>query len=373
MNYLFGLILGLISFIGWSQNAPKTYLYVGSYTSGALGDGIYVYELDPKTGQLSHIQTVDSLINSSFLVVSPQKKILYACTQTQLKTQGFISAFQINPLTGKIDLINQQPSGGRNPVHVITDATGSRVISTNYTDAGVAVFKSNPDGSLRPYEQLQEFEGSSILKGRQDQAHAHSSTLSPDGHYLFSPDLGSDQIRAFRFDTLKLLTPCAHLTLHTQPGSGPRHFTFHPNGRLAYCVEELSGTVSWYHYHQGELRPAGRSKTYQYTHPEYASADLHVSGDGKFLYVSNRKAENTLTVFKIKPRKGNLKLKSHQPTHGLTPRSFVIDPSGEFLIVANQDSNTLVTFRRNSKTGHLTKLHTTTGLTAPSSLKMIRF
>ncbi|MCH2225924.1 MAG: lactonase family protein, partial [Crocinitomicaceae bacterium] len=161
--------------------------------------------------------------------------------------------------------------------------------------------------------------------------------------------------------------------INTDKGSGPRHFTFHPNEPFAYCVEELSGTVSLYNYKNGQLSLSNTYSSYQQKQEEYASSDIHCSPDGKYLYVSNRQDENSISIFRINQNNGKLMLKTHQSTFGNIPRSFVIDPTGKYLIVANQTSNDLVIFSRNFETGLLIKIGIMTGLKSPSSLKMIKY
>lgn len=367
------ILLLLATCFVFGQNHSKTFLFVGSYTSGEKAEGIVVFDFDTETGELKEVEKEDNLINPSFLSISPNGKFLYACTETRLETHGSVSAFKIDASTGELTFLNKQTAGGRNPVHLIVHPTNKYVIVSNYTDAGISVFECNADGSLQPSSQLIEFEGSSVIKGRQDKAHIHSSNLSPDSEYVFSPDLGSDKIRAFRFDHKNLLTVVDSLTINTDKGSGPRHFTFHPNQPFAYCVDELSGTVSFYSYNNGQLSLSDTYASYEFKQEKYASSDIHISPDGKFLYVSNRQDENSISIFGINQNNGKLKLKSHQSTSGNIPRSFVIDPTGKYLIVANQTSNDLVIFSRNFETGLLTQIGKKVGLKSPSSLKMIKY
>lgn len=357
----------------FGQNISRTYLFVGSYTSGEKDEGIVVFDFDSETGELTAVEREDNLINPSYLSISPNGKFLYACTDTKLEKNGSVSAFRIDTLTGELTFLNKQSTGGKNPVHVVVSDNNEYIIVSNYTDAGISKFECNSDGSLRPLSQLIEFEGSSLIKGRQDAAHIHSCNFSPDGVYLFSPDLGSDEIRAFKFDEKNFLVSVDTLTIKTANGSGPRHFTFHPSEPFAYCVEELSGTISFYQYENGLLRLSNTYDSYENNQEEYASADIHISPDGKFLYISNRQDENSISIFKIHDKSGELTIKEHQSTYGNIPRSFVIDPTGKYLIVANQTSNELVIFSRNFETGLLTKLSVVKGLKSPTSLKMFKY
>ena len=373
MKFYITIFLAIATCLAFGQDSSKTYLFVGSYTSGEAAEGITVYDFNKDNGELNEIERVDSLINPSFIAISPNGKFLYACTETKLDRHGSISAFQIDSLTGKITFLNKQTTGGNNPVHLAVDKANKYVVVSNYTDAGISVFECNSDGSLQPYSELIEFEGSSVIKGRQDNAHIHSCNFSPCNKYVFATDLGSDKIHAFSFDYEDLLTIVDSLSINTNKGSGPRHFTFHPNKSFAYCVEELSGAVTVYTYKKGLLRLLNTYPSYEQKSEEYASSDIHVSPDGKYLYVSNRQDENSISIFGINSNNGGLTLIAHQGTYGTIPRSFVISPTGKYLIVANQTSNDLVIFRRNFKTGLLTKTSRTTGLKSPSSLKMIKY
>lgn len=352
------------------HESSKTYLFVGCFTDGQKADGIFVYDFNPASGELEEVEIEGGLVNSSFLTISPNGDYLYACTDTRLEKHGSVSAFRIDKLSGKLEFINKQPAGGRNPVHVIVDAQNEYVINSNYTDPSISIFKFNDDGSLNPYAQLIEFEGSSIIPDRQEKSHIHSSFLSPDNQYLFAPDLGADRIRVLSFDREKLLSVSNELEIITKAGSGPRHFTFHPNGKFGYSIEELSGNVSAYAYENGKLIFQDSYFSYSQESNTYGSADIHISPDGKFLYASNRTDDNTISIFEINQKNGDLTFIDHQSTFGDHPRSFVIDPSGKFLIVANMNSGSIIVFKRNEKSGLLTKTNTEIELNLPASLKM---
>ncbi|MGB0864465.1 MAG: lactonase family protein [Saprospiraceae bacterium] len=366
------VFLIFIASFAFGQDSSKIYLFVGSYTSGESSEGIAVYKLNTQTGELTEVERASNLVNPSFLTIAPNRQFLYACTNTRLKKHGSISAFKIDTLTGKLTFLNQQSTGGRNPVHVIVNKTNRYVIASNYTDAGISIFECNADGSLQSFSKLIEFEGSSIIKGRQNAAHIHSCNFSFDNKYIFAPDLGSDKIRVLKFDK-GLLTVIDSLTIKTKSGAGPRHFTFHPNQSYAYSIEELSGTISFYSYKNGQLKLSQTYRSYENESDEYASSDIHISPDGKYLYASNRQDENSISIFKINPKNGELSLIGHQSTYGAIPRSFVISPTGKHLIVANQKTNEIVVFDRNATSGLLTKVTVTVGLDAPASLKMVKY
>ncbi|HYK55099.1 MAG TPA: lactonase family protein, partial [Flavisolibacter sp.] len=192
-------------------------------------------------------------------------------------------------------------------------------------------------------------------KQRQEGPHVHATVLSPDNHALFVTDLGIDKIMLYSFNekngSLKL-KPNAAVKL--ADGSGPRHLDFHPNGKWAYLIQEMAGTVTALHYKNGALQAFQTISTLPKDFSQsFSSADIHVSADGKFLYASNRDSSNTIAIFKIQPSTGKLSLLAHQSTLGKTPRNFNFDPTGHFLLVANQRSDAIVIFRRNAQSGLL--------------------
>lgn len=367
------LILFFLARVPVKTQPSNTYLFIGSYTEGDVGEGIYVYRFDTLTGDLSKVYQADNLINPSFLTISSDGRYLYACTETKLDRNGSVSAFSINKKTGALSFINKQDAGGRNPVQLISDKKNRVLINSNYTDAGISIFPLRKNGGIKAYTQLLPFKGQSIISGRQEEAHIHSAVLSPDEKYLFAPDLGADRIRVLSLNKGHL-EPLTALEISCTPGAGPRHFCFHPNGLFAYCVEELSGTVSSYSYHNGQLKLIDRDFSYSKIQETYGAADIHISPDGRFLYASNRwSEENTITIFAIDRISGTLSLLGHQTTFGDHPRSFVIDPSGNFLIVANQATGLIVVFRRDKITGLLKKTNTEIQVSLPSSLKMYSY
>lgn len=372
MKLLFSILLIAITHLAIAQ-LNKTYLFVGTYTNGKPNNGIYIYEFNEKTGGLKLVNKGKNITNPSFLTVSANGSYIYACTDTKLPNAGSVSAFKFDSLRAKLTFINKQPSGGENPVYITTNKNDELIINANYTEGTISVFTSNPNGSLNPYKQLIKLEGSSINKVRQDKAHVHAAVFSPDFNYLFFPDLGSDKIRVFKVnltDTIPLKAE-EKLDFTAIAGSGPRHFTFHPNQKFAYCIDELSGTVTAFKYQNGKLDSIQKIFSYSQLQEEYNSADIHISPDGLFLYASNRlDDENTISIFAINQLNGKLTLIHHQPTYGNHPRNFTLDATGNFLIVANQLSNSLVVFKRNLKTGLLTKTGKTIHVPRPSCLKM---
>jgi len=373
-NFL--IILFLISTQFVLGQVAKTYLFVGTYTDGKPDNGIYIYEFNSVSGKLKKVATGKNLTNPSFLSLSLNGQFIYACTDTKMPNAGSVSAFKFDSVNGSLAFMNKQNSGGENPVYLTTSSNNEFIINANYTAGTVSVYSTNADGSLNPLSQLIIFSGSSINTRRQDKSHIHAAVFSPDYQYIFFPDLGSDKIHIYKFNPQekKPLESLPNKVFTVTPGSGPRHFVFHPNQKFAYCIEELSGMVSVYKYSNSKLDSIQRIFSYSKVQEEFGSADIHISPDGKFLYASNRwEDENTISIFAIDSLVGNLILVGHQKTFGDHPRNFVIDPTGNFLIVANQVTNNLVVFKRNSKTGLLTKVGKSIKVMRPSCLQMRRY
>ena len=219
-------------------------------------------------------------------------------------------------------------------------------------------------------------QGSSVNTDRQNESHVHATVLSPDEKYLYVPDLGTDKIMVYRFNKKTgSLTPAITPFVMTKPGSGPRHFTFHPNKKYAYLVEELTGGISAYRYDKknGDLALLQNISTLPPDFMGYpGSADIHVSPDGKFLYASNRGASNTIAIFSIDKKSGGLVAIGHQPVLGKTPRNFNFDPGGNFLLVANHDSNEIVLFNINKQTGLLKDSGKSIQVSKPVCIKWLK-
>ncbi len=335
--------------------AQQCYVFAGSYNKDKTKEGIYVFEMDTISGALTKVSAVDSVLNPAYLTLSPNGKFVYACTDAKTPGAGSVSSFAFNPQLKTLTFVNSQKSGGENPVYVSVNNSGKWLVNANYTEASVSVYPLTTDGTIKETRELIKFEGSSINKDRQEKAHTHSAVFSPKGDYVFIPDLGSDKIWCYRFDSLAggPLKYADTPFIATTPGSGPRHLIFHPNGKYAYCTEELTGTVSTYSYANGTLTRLQRINA----HPDslkngFSGSDIHISPDGKFLYSSNRGDENNIAIFAIK-RNGKLKLKGYHTSGGNHPRIFALTPTGKFVVVANQVTGNVVVFKRDAKTGLL--------------------
>ena len=349
------------------------YLFAGTYTSKG-SKGIYVYQFDAKTGTAKLISNTDSVVNPSYLAISPDGKFIYSVNETGGDQPGYVSAFSFDKTSGRLTFINSQASGGDHPCYITIDKTNRWVMVGNYSGGNIAALPVNKDGSLYPYAQLIQHPASNVNKARQGKAHVHATVFSPDQRWLFTPDLGMDAVIIYPFTPTasQPLSEKSSAVVKTLTGNGPRHFVFHPTKKTAYLIEELSGTVAVYAYSNGKLKFLQRFAT----HPSdykgaIGSADIHLSPDGKFLYASNRGEANTITIFLVAPD-GRLQWKGYQSTNGIHPRNFMIDPTGNWLLVANRDTDNIVVFRRNKLTGLLRDSGNEIKLSNPVFLKMMK-
>lgn len=350
-------------------------VYIGTYTKGK-SQGIYGYRMDMSTGKLTPVTSGPRTPNPSFLVIHPNHRFLYAVNEVEDYAGthgGSVTAFAIDPKSGALTQLNEQSSHGSDPCFITVDKAGKNVLVANYTSGSVASLPIGPDGRLGAATTAIQHHGSSVDKARQAGPHAHSITLDSSNRYAFAADLGLDKVFVYRFDPAHgKLTPNDPPAATVAPGSGPRHFAFHPSERFAYVINEMKSTITAFNYdaHRGTLKeiqtvsslPAG-------FHGENSCADLHVSPNGRFLYGSNR-GHNSIVIFRIDPT-GHLALIGHQSTQGKTPRNFGIDPSGRFLLAANQDSDSVVVFRMDPDTGHLRPTGTVINVPMPVCVKFM--
>jgi 6-phosphogluconolactonase len=352
MKIITPILFLLISMQAMSQN--KTYMLVGTYTSGK-SEGVYVYEFNTGTGA---IRLVDSAAtsNPSYLAISPDQKFVYAVNEDATPgVGGKVSAYQFNRRNGHLTLVNQVRSMGDHPCYVAVDKTGKWVAVGNYSSGSLAVFPAGKNGSLGAPVSIIKHSGNGPNKDRQEKAHVHSTVFTPDNRYLVVSDLGTDKVTLYPFSQARgTLDSARSYTVDMPGGTGPRHFIFHPNGKWGYLVQELTGNVTLFDYAKGKLKPRQTISSLPTGFDKsFTSADIHISPDGQYLYTSTRDEANTIAIFKINAKTGQLRQLSQQGTMGDTPRNFNLDPTGNFLLVANQNSDNIVVFRRNPKTGLL--------------------
>jgi 6-phosphogluconolactonase len=356
----------------------KYWLYVGTYTGGAANSkGIYRFDFDAGTGELTNRALAAETKNPSFLAIHPNHRFLFAVGEVdsyQGKSGGAISAFSIDSRTGDLKLLYQQSSGGPGPCHLIVDKAGRHVLAANYSGGSVCVLPIASDGRLQVATAFQQHHGSSVNKQRQEKPHAHSINLDAANRFAVVTDLGLDKLMIYKYDpdkgTLKANDPPA---TNIAPGSGPRHFVFHPDGRHAYVINELASTVTALEFEsdKGILKPIQTTPTLPTDFQgDSTCAEVQVHPSGKFLYGSNR-GHDSIAIFTIDAETGRMKPIGHQSEGIKTPRNFAIDPTGTFLLVANQDSNSIVVFRIDPKTGNLTPSGSKVEVPMPVCLKIM--
>ncbi|TXI33356.1 MAG: lactonase family protein [Niabella sp.] len=331
----------------YMANAQR--LLVGTYTDDGKSKGIYIYNFDKKTG-IAKEQSSNSSGNPSFLIPNKNNTIVYSVNEYD---KGEISAFEYDKTSGSLKFINKGYSNGSAPCYLALDKTGKWLFTGNYGGGNLSVHSIEADGSIGQQVQLIQHNGKSINADRQSSPHVHCTYVSPDNKYVFVPDLGIDKVMIYPFNapTGKLDTGNKSF-ITVKPGGGPRHIIFNKEGSTGYLAEEMSGNVNTIKKIGNEFSiiqtlnnlPKGQAG---------AGADIHLSPDEKFLYVSQR-SNSTIQVFKVNKKNGSLQFVGETPNEGNFPRNFTIHPSGKYLLAANQRSNDITIFKRNKRSGLLT-------------------
>ena len=337
-----------------------TLAYVGTYTRGK-SQGIYLYRVQtgPAGATFVPLGLAAETASPSFLAVDAKRRLLFAVnevSQYEGKASGSVSAFSIDPATGKLTLINQRSSIGAGPCHVLLTPDGGSLIVANYGSGSVIVLRVEANGRLGETTAFVQHAGKSVNPQRQTGPHAHSITMDPAGRNVFVCDLGLDQVLTYRFDAQKgTLTAAEPAFTSIKAGSGPRHMAFRPDGKFAYVINEMSSTIVAFAYDAASGRlteqqtvstlPAGFEG-------KSSTAEIAMHASGKFLYGSNRGHES-VALFAVDPAKGTLSYVAHQNSGGKTPRNFSLDPTGKFMAIANQDTDNILICGIDAATGRL--------------------
>lgn len=364
---IFTLLMSLFSF---SQNSGDYYLLIGTYSTYP-SDGIEVYDYNSTNGQFRYLSKTTAK-NASYLAISPNKKYIYAVGEVGLPSGGTVVAYTFDMATGFLSPINYQSSMGNSPCYVSVHSSGKYVAAGNYSTGNLVYYSTNEDGSLNAPLNIKH-EGSGTIKGRQDAPHVHAAVYSPDYKFLMVPDLGIDKVVIYPLDASGNIQANKSSFVKLAPGAGPRHIEFHPNGKWAYLIEELSGNMTALSYSNGKLTILNSVHGYpsDYKGP-YGSADVHVSPDGRYVYGSNRGESNTLAIFKIDQKTGKISLQETVSVQGQTPRNFNFDPTGNKLLVGCQNSNEVVVFNVDKASGKLTDSGTRLSVGKPVCLKWVK-
>jgi 6-phosphogluconolactonase len=335
--------------------AAEVPFYVGTYTRPGGSQGIYRVTLDDQTGKLSEPQLATESKNPSFLAAHPGGRFIYAANEGDAGPS--VSAYAIQP-DGLLKFLGEQSSKGNGPCHVWVDATGKNVLVANYGGGSIASIPIKQDGSIGEATAFIQHTGSSVNEQRQKGPHAHAIYTDKTNRLVYACDLGTDKVYIYRFDAAKgTLTPNDPAAGDVPPGSGPRHFAFHPKGNFAYVINEMTSTVTAFKHDakNGALTAIQTISTLpaDYADGNTSTAEIFAHPSGKFLYGSNR-GHDSIAVFSIDPSTGQLTLVENTPSGGKVPRSFALDPTGQWLITANQQTNDLYTFKIDQQTGKLT-------------------
>jgi len=366
---LFLTILLMISSSGSQAAQNEFWVYIGTNTHPpSASKGIYLYRLDVAKGTVTDKGLAAELGDPGWQTLARGGKFMYTVGSADDHRESIVAAFSVDSKTGALTALNQQPTHGEGSTHVDVDPAGSCAVTANYSSGDMSVMPIHPDGKISAPTAVIKHTGSSIDPERQQHPYPHSCNFDPTGQWVLTPDLGVDKIYIYRFDpTFRSLSPADPPTVSVKPGSGPRHFSFHPNGKIGYLVTEMGGTVYVYSWDSqlGQLHQLQSISTLPADFHGYnKSAEVRIHPSGRFLYASNR-GPDTLAIFAIDPDKGTLKLLGFQSVGGKGPRDFAIDPTGTFLFAANQDSDTVKVFRINSDTGMLTPLNITLNVPVP--------
>lgn len=356
---------------------PKDCLvYVGTNVASADDNTIFLYRLSPTTGVLTQLSAQRGGAKPTYLTMNAGRTRLYAVSETETfrgAPGGGVSAWAVDQRTGNLTLLNQQPSGGAAPCYISLDRGGKAALVANYVAGTVGLLPLAADGQLAPPTATSQHEGSGPHKN-QNGPHAHCIVPDPANAYAFAVDLGTDRVYAYRLNAAQgQLTRLPEPAFAARPGAGPRHLTFHPNGKSAYLINELNSTVTVLAYEAaaGKFRELQTVSALPASYAgENSCADVHVAPSGLFLYASNR-GHNSIAVFAIDTGNGTLVPIQHVATQGKTPRNFSLDPSGRLLLVANQNSNNVVTYRVDLQTGLLAPTGQVVEVPSPMYLQVV--
>lgn len=357
--------------------AERYLVYVGTYT-GPKSQGIHAFRLDAASGVVEELGLVAETPNPTFLAVHPNGRFLYVANevgQFDGKPGGGVTGYTIDLASGRLREINRASSVGGGPCHLVVDRTGSQVLVANYGGGSVASLPIDASGRLGAASAFIQHTGSSVNASRQKEPHAHSINVSPDNRFAVAADLGTDRLYVYPFDAKTGLAkePLAS-SPRQAPGSGPRHFAFHPDGRHAFAINELLSTITAFRYEarDGRLVPVQTVATLpDGFQGSSTTAEVVVHPGGKFVYGSNR-GHDSLAIFAFDAGSGRLSLVGHEPTGGRTPRNFNFDPSGQTLWAANQSTDNLVLFSVDAATGRLRRTGQELKVGSPVCVKFVR-
>jgi 6-phosphogluconolactonase len=351
------------AWVAEAATPARTLMFAGTQTK-ETSKGIYAYEWDAAKGSLNPPGLAAETPTPSFLALAPNGKCLYAVNELdeyEGKQSGSISAYSIDRGAAKLNLLNVVASTGSGPCHLSIDKTGRALFAANYDGGSAASFRIAADGRLSAAVSQFHYQGHGPDKDRQEAPHAHRATVSPDNRFVLINDLGLDCIHIYNLNAATaVLTPHNPPQWNATPGSGPRALRFHPKGNVAYCIEEMASVIdvlSW-NAQRGALNSIQRlSLVPDDAHAGSTGSEVVVDRSGRFVYAADR-GYDCVATFAVNEANGTLKLLNRKPCGGKVPRHIALDPTERWLLVANQESDTIAVFERNAQTGRLSSQKT---------------
>jgi 6-phosphogluconolactonase len=348
-------------------------LLVGTQTT-ATSKGIYAYTFEFATGELKQIGLAAAADNPTFLALSPSGNLLFAANelnQAEGKHRGAVSSYTLDKRNAKLIKINEVSALGDGTCHVAVDQTGRSVFAANYSSGSAASFTVSDKGDLSPAVSFEQYSGHGPNPDRQEGPHAHRVTVSPDNRFLLVNDLGLDCIHIYRLDAAAArLTPNDPPSWKSAPGAGPRALRFHPNGKWAYCVTEMTSSIDvlrWDKNH-GTLETIQEISLVAPGHKGLTTGcEIVFDHHARFAYAADR-FDDIIVTFAVSPKTGKLTLLNRISCGGKVPRHIALDPSGRWLLVANQVSNNISVLARDPRSGQLTKTSKSVPLSMPECL-----
>ena len=354
--------------------AQESLVFISAFAPGNKG-AIHAYQLDLEAGKLKLVHRTTDIENPFYLAVAPNQKTLYSIHAKNFggKEPEQVAAYEMIGRSGQLKLLNRQSALGSAACYLDVDSTGKSLFVANYSTGSVAVLPVQEDGSLGVASSFLQHAGSSINPDRQTGPHAHCIVVSPDNRFVFAADLGLDQVLAYRLDAAKArLTPNKQPFVRTPPGAGPRHLTFHPNGKLVYVINELSNSVTVFDY-DADSGFLIKKQTIATLPKDFAGksycADLKITPNGRFLFGTNR-GHDSIAAYRI-AEDGRLTLLGIEPSLGKGPQNLAIAPDGKLLLCANLPGNNVAVFRINPKSGALTAVGDPVAMPSPSSIRIV--
>jgi len=333
---------------------PTTYTFLlGTYTDNE-SQGINQLEFTPESNTLEVRPIFSGIQNPSFVIANQSGDSVFSLEEINSTSGGNVVSFTRSAEDGNLTLINKLPTNGDHPCYLGLSPDEKFLVVGNYSGGNLSAYAVDEQGKLAHLQTIQH-EGSSINKSRQESAHVHSTVFSPDGKHLLVGDLGTDQVYVYNFDKTAELPLSLNNTVHVNPGDGPRHIAFSKDGQELYVVEELIAALNIFSFDNGKISPVKQiSLLSDGFEGEVGAAEVRVSPDGKNVYASNRGDANTISVLS-KTASGGYEFTQQVSSGGETPRNFNLTHDGNYLLAANQASNTVVVFERNEETGMLSQ------------------